>query len=122
MELLQTNEGGFNMPYLNYIEKITGLQDVILKNVERNDMVTTIFLEMPRKSTPCPSCGQLTDKVHDHRHQKVKDVPAFGSNVILDIRKRRYKCPHCSKNFFEKISFLPKPDYGMRQRCVLQLR
>lgn len=55
-----------------------------------------------------PECKTLTDKIHDYRIQSVKDIPAFGTNVILKIRKRRYVCPACKKRFYENIPLLPK--------------
>jgi transposase len=63
---------------------------------------------MPLKPHACPCCGQQTGRVHDYRLQPVKDIPAFGKHVILIMRKRRYHCPNCRKNFYEENTFLPK--------------
>ena len=54
------------------------------------------------------SCGTATDTVHDYRIQVIKDIPAFGKLVSIVLRKRRYRCKHCGKRFFETNSFLPR--------------
>lgn len=96
------------MPTNNDIRKLLGIEDANLLGVEEVDGTVIINLEKERQETCCPNCQITTDKVHDYRRQDVKDIPSFGRNVILRIRKRRYRCPLCGKCFFEKYSFLPK--------------
>ena len=96
------------MLYSYFTEKLTGLQGVLIKNVENNDDFITISLEMKRKPHKCPCCGAETDKIHDYRLQHVKDIHAFGKPVYINIRKRRYVCKHCAKRFYENIHFLPR--------------
>ncbi len=92
----------------NYTGYLIGMEEAIVTNVERDSHITVISLMMKRTPHPCPKCKTLTDKIHDYRTQSVKDVPAFGTNVILNIRKRRYVCPVCQKRFYEVIPILPK--------------
>lgn len=121
MELRETNfKGVLNMLYFDYTKELTGLQGIILENVERTDELTIIHLKMERKPTKCPCCGELTDTIHDYRKQLVKDIPAFGNHVVLSIKKRRYRCPHCNKRFIEDISFLPKY-YRMTNRLTMYI-
>ena len=63
---------------------------------------------MPRRIHSCPRCNSNTDKIHDYRIQKIKDISSFGSHTILHLRKRRYVCPFCNKRFYEQIPFLPR--------------
>ena len=63
---------------------------------------------MERKEHNWISCGTATNTVHDYREQVIKDIPAFGKLVSIVLRKRRYRCKHCGKRFFETNSFLPK--------------
>ena len=51
-----------------------------------------IFIEQPRKQCVCPACGKVTDKVHDYRTQRIKELSAFEKPVVLVLRKRRYAC------------------------------
>jgi len=96
------------MLYTDYMKELIGLEDVIVTKVEREDNQLNINLIMPRKIHRCPCCNNSTDKIHDYRIQKIKDISSFGSRTILYLRKRRYVCPSCKKRFYEKIPFLPR--------------
>ena len=96
------------MLYTDFTEKLLGLQDLTITNVEENEKEIHIYAELKRKAHNCICCGTATDTVHDYRKQVIKDIPAFGKTVTIVLRKRRYRCPHCGKRFFEKNSFLPK--------------
>ena len=96
------------MLYTDFTEKLLGLQDLIVTNIEENEKEIHIYAEMKRKAHNCICCGTATDTVHDYRKQIIKDIPAFGKTVTIVLRKRRYRCPHCGKRFFESNNFLPK--------------
>lgn len=89
-------------------EKLLGLKDLILLNIENFNDSNVIEFKIQQSIHICPRCGNETSKVHDYRIQDVKDIPAFGRQTILRIHKRRYVCKHCGKRFYEKINFLPK--------------
>ena len=93
---------------LDYTREVIGLEEGIVTGVKQTETECFITLEMPRREHPCPSCGTMTDQIHDYRMQPVKDIPAFGRYVTLLLRKRRYRCPDCGKRFREPVSFLPK--------------
>lgn len=109
-----------NMLYTNITGKLLGLQDVIVKNVEETVDSKYIHIELPRKVHSCPCCGTSTDKIHDYRNQKIKDIPMQGKNTYLVLRKRRYVCPDCNKRFYEEIKFVPKK-HQITQRLMLQV-
>ena len=92
----------------NYIKDLFGFEDVTIKKVETDDISVTIHLETIKKEHVCPCCGNTTSKVHDYRFQTIKDAPFQFKNTFINIRKRRYKCKHCGKQFFENLNFLPK--------------
>lgn len=96
------------MLYNYSTSNLTGLQDLIIKNVDTLGDLLLINAEIERKPHQCPHCGKITDKVHDYRVQIIKDIPAFGKFVLISLRKRRYVCKHCKKRFYENIQFLPK--------------
>ena len=102
------------------IEKLLGLQGVKVRNIEDDEKNIVIYLEMERHSHNCICCGTATDTIHDYREQRIKDIPAFGKNVVIVLRKRRYRCPYCGKRFIENISFLPK-FYRMTNRLSLYI-
>lgn len=96
------------MLYTHFTEKLLGLQGVNVTNVEDTNEGKYVYIEMKRKTHICPCCRSETNTIHDYRTQRVKDTPAFGKMVIIILRKRRYRCPHCGKRFFEENTFLPK--------------
>lgn len=100
----------------HFNEKLLGIQEVEVKNIEENQGKTTIEIELPRKECICPLCGRHTNKIHDYRCQRVKDIPAFGKKVVFILRKRRYVCS-CGKRFAEPNSFLAKYQ-RMTQRAM----
>lgn len=95
------------MLYKHNTEKLLGLQDAKIEKVEETEGCIQIYLTIERKVAKCPCCGAATSTVHDYRIQKVKDIPAFGKQVYIFLRKRRYRCS-CGKRFQEKNPFLPK--------------
>ena len=96
------------MLYTHFTEELLGLQGVKITNIENSEKSIEIYAELERKPHNCTSCGAATSTVHDYRTQRIKDIPAFGKLVTIVLRKRRYRCTHCGKRFFESNSFLPK--------------
>ena len=95
------------MLYTYFIEKLTGLQGIIINNIESNEKEVHIHFELERKPHKCPNCGCVTDCVHDYRVQVIKDIPCFGKFVYIHLRKRRYRCK-CGKRFAEDNNFIAK--------------
>ena len=96
------------MLYTHFTEELLGLQGVKITNIENSEKSIEIYAELERKPHNCTSCGTATSTVHDYRTQQIKDIPAFGKLVTIVLRKRRSRCTHCGKRFFESNSFLPK--------------
>lgn len=95
---------------LNYhfTEELTGLEDLIVKEVKNIGNELHIYGSMVKRIHRCPRCGTDTSKVHDYREQTIKDISSFGRNTYIHLKKRRHVCPLCGKRFFEKVSFLPR--------------
>ena len=71
----------------NYTTKLLDLQDVDVKNIEKTCGTQFITLRLKRKIVSCPVCNSKTNKIHDYRLQKVKDLDAFGNKVVLLLEK-----------------------------------
>lgn len=95
------------MLFSNCIEKLTGLQDIEVKNIENTDNEIHIYCQLKRKPHKFICCNTLTDTIHDYREQIIKDIPAFGKNCFIHLKKRRYRCSY-GKRFAESNSFLPR--------------
>lgn len=102
----------------DYTTKILNLEKVIITNVDDSDGILCIDIELPRKQHICPSCGAITDRVHDYHTQRIKDIP-IGRETVLCLRKRRYRCS-CGKRFYEKNPFLPRY-YRMTSRLIASI-
>ena len=75
------------MLYKDNITKRMGLEEAIAERVEETGTEHHIYLEMLRKEHPCPRCGERTNKIHDYREQKIRDLPAFGEKTF-----RKHSC------------------------------
>ena len=106
------------MLYSHFTEKLLGLKGAIVKNIDQTEKFTSIEIEIERKSHNCPCCGTSTRTIHDYRRQKIKDIPAFGKNILLYLRKRRYRCLNCGKRFYEENGFLPKYHRMTNRLCA----
>ena len=111
--------GGFHfMLSIDYTQKLLNLQGVLVKKVTSVHSFTMIDIEMPVATHTCPHCGMHTSYIHDYRRQLIKDIPAFGQAVILNYRRRRYRCPHCGKCFSEQHPFCPTiPSHDKPLNC-----
>ena len=105
------------MLYNYFTEKLIGLQGLKVTNIENEEKTITIYAEMERKQHTCICCGTATDTVHDYRTQRIKDISISGKPTIIVLKKRRYRCPHCNKRFYEENPFLPKY-YRMTSRLI----
>lgn len=103
----------------NNTAKLLDMEDVIVKSVENNGEELHVFIELPRKTQICPCCRAETNRVHDYREQKIKDIP-FGRMTYLHLRKRRYCCGHCGKRFSEENTFVPRY-YRLTRRCIASI-
>lgn len=103
----------------HYTAKLLDMEHMEIKEVEQNSTTILLTVEMQRRPCACPACGALTDTVHDYRTQRVKDCPIQGKAVFWIYRKRRYRCPHCGKRFYEANYLLPKW-HRLTNRLALQ--
>ena len=85
----------------NNTAKVLNMEDVIVKRVENSADELHVYIELPRREQICPQCGSVTNRVHDYRQRKIKDIP-FGRTTNLYLRRRRYACSACGKRFAEK--------------------
>jgi len=96
------------MLYNNYIQELIGFKDVTVTFVERKENCLHIHMLMNRKVHKCPRCGKATNKIHDYRTQRIKDITSFGSYTLMYLKKRRYVCSICNKRFYEETPFLSR--------------
>ena len=61
-------------------------------------IVSVRYLGMSRA---CPRCGLTTSHVHQYHRQYKTHRPLWSHPVMLEIRKRRFRCPACGRVFME---------------------
>ncbi|MEG1705413.1 MAG: transposase family protein [Clostridia bacterium] len=84
------------------------IQGVNVKNILESENSFTFHIETTSKTHICPSCHHETSKIHDYRNQIIQHGSFNNTIIFLDLKKRRYECPHCSKRFYEDYSFIQK--------------
>ncbi|MCB1821892.1 MAG: transposase family protein, partial [Candidatus Competibacteraceae bacterium] len=71
---------------------VRGLAHRILEN----GMVLIEVEESPLKTTRCHHRGRETDRFHGFdRPIRLRHLPMFGRDVVIEIRPKRYLCPYC---------------------------
>lgn len=87
---------------------LLGIQEKLVKKIERTEKNINIYLESNSKLHICPSCHCYTKKIHDYRIQKIQHIKVGQAKSYLYLKKRRYICKHCGKKFYESYDFLQK--------------
>src|SRR5258707_13185538 len=61
-----------------------------------------IELRAHQPSSPCPSCGQYSSRVHSRYRRKIADLPWAGLPAYILLRTRRFFCvdERCSRRIF----------------------
>ena len=90
------------------IINLFGIQENLVKKVERGQNFINFFIETKPKLHICPSCNHYTNKVHDYRIQKIQHIKVGQIQSYIILNKRRYVCPHCNKRFYEHYDFVNK--------------
>ena len=92
----------------NYTEEMLDLKDSFVTKIKNSELKCDIYVDCILQTQVCPNCRHETKRIHSYRTQTVKDLPIFGKQTHLHVRRRRYYCPHCKKVFQEKLTFLPR--------------
>ncbi len=96
------------MLYIDFTAKLLEMEDVIVDSIVHDAKTIEIHLHQRVKKCACPSCQSNETVVHDYRCQRIRDIPMINKQSIIVLRKRRYKCKHCGKQFLEPVAFLPR--------------
>ena len=95
---------------VNYTEELLGIKDANILSIENDTKngIKHIYFELNRDIHECPQCKELTMAIHDYRWQPIKGPPLGSQKLLFHYHKRRYRCPHCGKRFFEPNNFVPR--------------
>jgi len=90
------------------------VDEVGVDEPERLVVVVGAINSRPR----CPFCGFKTDKVHETRIVRVRDLPVGGRRTTLLWRRRRFECDNCTERHTEDH---PEIEGHLTRRLARQL-
>jgi transposase len=70
----------------------------VLPSADQISIITTSCQE----AVQCPSCAQVSHRVHSHYQRQLRDLPSQSRPVTLRVQTRRFRClnPACSRQTF----------------------
>jgi len=94
--------------YTHNTMNLPGFEGLIITNQEMVEGYFRIDVECPREEHVCPGCGDLTDRIHDYRIQRIQHLKVFERRTEVFYRKRRYVCVSCGKRFYEQNNLVDR--------------
>src|SRR5512135_1011230 len=68
----------------------------VLASQVLEDATLLIQVESTRQTAPCHRCGREIDRFHGFDQPiRLRHLPVFGREVVIEIRPKRYRCPSC---------------------------
>jgi transposase len=68
----------------------------VLGNRMLEDGTVLIEVESTLRTAQCHRCGRMIDRFHGFdRPIRLRHLPVFGRNAVIEIRPKRYCCPSC---------------------------
>ena len=81
----------------------------------------TVAVTSAQSEVSCPSCHQVSQRVHSRYQRTLADLPWAGRQVKLYLRVRRFYCPNAScprTTFSERLPILVAPSARRADRLV----
>lgn len=90
----------------------------VVEAVDRPGGVREVTIAATSVEAACPSCGTLSERVHQRMRQRLTDVPVAGRAEVVLV-KRRFACMEqaCRRTFVEVTDQVP-----LRARVTTRLR
>ena len=96
-------------PQRKLITDILNLPGFLVKGyrfIEEIEIV--LFLENQQSRVTCPTCGAVTDKLHQNHELTLRDISWGEQKIYLRVNRRQMRCDNCGKKFREELSFVKK--------------
>jgi transposase len=91
------------------VEEIMNLPDMkVLDCQDIEGIGILITIEKSANYCSCPTCGRITQSIHQNHWRTIHDLPWSEKTVLLKINRRQFKCNKCKKVFSEKLDFVEK--------------
>ncbi|VRH22585.1 degenerate transposase [Streptococcus pneumoniae] len=99
-----------HMEQLHFITKLLDIKDPNIKILDIINMDThkKIIAKLDYEAPSCPDCGSLMKKYDFQKPSKIPYLETTGMPSRILLRKRRFKCYHCSKMMVAETPLVKK--------------
>jgi transposase len=83
-----------------------------IESVTREDSHLSILATARYRTSRCPLCSRRSNRIHSRYQRTIRDLPCFGTPVVLHLRLRRFVCRNhrCRRHIFcERLPDLVDP-------------
>ncbi|VJB81325.1 IS1167 transposase [Streptococcus pneumoniae] len=98
------------MEQLHFITKLLDIKDpnVQILDIINKDTHKEIIAKLDYDAPSCPECGNQLKKHDFQKPSKIPYLETTGIPTRILLRKRRFKCYHCSKMMVAETSIVKK--------------
>lgn len=97
-------------------EQLLNLPGIRVLSVSCNEDQMECEIESTQGAARCHQCGNQATQFHEHEKEMViRHLPLCGRAVLLRLRPKRYRCPHCEGG----VTTTERPDwYDAKSGCT----
>ncbi|WP_427916745.1 ISL3 family transposase [Streptococcus pseudopneumoniae] len=98
------------MEQLHFITKLLDIKDpnIQILDIINKDTHKEIIAKLDYDAPSCPECGNQLKKYDFQKPSKIPYLETTGIPTRILLRKRRFKCYHCSKMMIAETSIVKK--------------
>ena len=98
------------MEQLHFITKLLDIKDpnIQIMDIVNRDSHKEIIAKLDYETPSCPDCGSQMKKYDFQKPSKIPYLETTGMPTRILLRKRRFKCYHCSKMMVVETSIARK--------------
>ena len=98
------------MEPLHFITKLLDIKDpnIQIMDVVNRDTFKEIIAKLDYDAPSCPDCGSQMKKYDFQKSSKIPYLETTGMPTRILLKKRRFKCYHCSKMAVAETSLVKK--------------
>ncbi|VFI32064.1 transposase [Streptococcus pneumoniae] len=99
-----------HMEQLHFITKLLDIKDpnIQILDIINKDTHKDIIAKLDYDAPSCPECGSQMKKYDFQKPSKIPYLETTGMPTRILLRKRRFKCYHCSKMMVAETSIVKK--------------
>ena len=98
------------MEQLHFITKLLDIKDPNIQFIDiiNRDTHKEIIAKLDYNAPSCPECGSQMKKYDFQKPSKIPYLETTGMPTRILLKKRRFKCYHCSKMMVAETSIVKK--------------